>query len=129
MSDAIADMLTIIRNGYAASKTEVKIPFSKIKKNLAEKLVKLGFLEGMKEEEVEGKKFLLIKLRYENGKPEVEGIKRVSKPGLRVYKSRDKLPYVYGGLGVAIVSTSRGLLSDREARKGKIGGEIICEVW
>ena len=72
---------------------------------------------------------MIIALSYQSGKPEVEGIKRVSKPGLRVYKNKDKLPYVYGGLGVAIISTNKGLLSDREARKNKLGGEIVCEVW
>ncbi len=127
--DSIADMLTIIRNGYKASKTEVKVPFSKLKKNLGDKLKKLGYLEDIKEEVVENKKYLAMKLRYENGKPEVEGIKRVSKPGLRVYKNKDKIPYVYGGLGVAIISTNKGLLSDREARKNQVGGEILCEVW
>lgn len=129
MTDAIADMLTIIRNGYAASKIEVKVPFSKLKKNLADKLKNLGYLEAVKEEVVDNKRFLTFSLSYQDGKPEIEGIKRVSKPGLRVYKSRDKLPYVYGGLGVAIISTNKGLLSDREARKSKVGGEIICEVW
>jgi len=127
--DSIADMLTIIRNGYKASKFEVKVPFSKLKKNLGEKLQTLGYLENIKEEIVDNKKYLTMKLRYENGKPEVEGIKRVSKPGLRVYKNKDKIPYVYGGLGVAIISTNKGLLSDREARKNKVGGEILCEVW
>ncbi len=127
--DSIADMLTIIRNGYAASKTEVRVPFSKLKHNLAEKLKTLGYLQEVKQEEVDGKKSLILKLVYKNGKPEVEGIKRISKPGLRVYKNKDKLPYVYGGLGVAIVSTNKGLLSDREARKNRVGGEIVCEVW
>lgn len=129
MTDAIADMLTIIRNGYSASKSEVKVPFSKLKKNLAEKLKGLGYLESLKEDEIDGKKFLILGLRYDNGKPEVEGIKRISKPGLRVYKNKDKIPYVYGGLGVAILSTNKGLLSDREARRNKVGGEVICEVW
>ena len=127
--DSIADMLTIIRNGYKASKTEVKVPFSKLKKNLGDKLKKLGYLEDIKEEVIENKRYLAMKLRYENGKPEVEGIKRISKPGLRVYKNKDKIPYVYGGLGVAIISTNKGLLSDREARKNQVGGEILCEVW
>lgn len=129
MTDAIADMLTIIRNGYKASKLEVRVPFSKLKKNLADKLKILGFLEDVKETTEDNKKFLTLKLRYADGKPEVEGIKRVSKPGLRVYKNKNKIPYVYGGLGVAILSTNKGLLSDREARKIKIGGEVICEVW
>jgi len=127
--DSISDMLTIIRNGYAASKGEVRIPFSKLKKNLADKLKSLGFVEDVIQDEIEGKKFLSLKLRYKNGKPEIEGIKRISKPGLRVYKNKDKIPYVYGGLGVAIISTSKGLLSDREARRSRIGGEILCEVW
>lgn len=129
MTDAIADMLTIIRNGYKASKLEVRVPFSKLKKNLADKLKKLGYLEEVGEDSIDNKKVLILKLRYENGKPEVEGIKRVSKPGLRVYKNKDKIPYVYGGLGAAIISTNKGLLTDREARKVKVGGEIICEVW
>jgi small subunit ribosomal protein S8 len=129
MTDAIADMLTIIRNGYLASKFEVTVPFSKLKKNLAEKLKGLGYLEEVSEETAENRKLLRIKLRYANGKPEVEGIKRISKPGLRVYKDKNQIPYVYGGLGAAIISTNKGLLSDREARKNKVGGEIICEVW
>lgn len=130
MSDPIADMLTIIRNGYRASKKEVFVPYSKLKKTLADKLVALKFLEGVGETTLDsGRKVLKLSLKYSSGKPEIQGLKRVSKPGLRVYRSNKEIPYVLGGLGAAIVSTNRGLLSDREARRGKVGGEIICEVW
>ena|SRR3989344_2181748 len=130
MNDPIADMLTIIRNGYWASKTEVYIPFSKLKKTLADKLVLLGYLKSVEESKSEaGRLVLRVSLKYASGKPEVQGIKRVSKPGLRVYRSNKEIPYVLGGIGAAIVSTNVGLLSDREARKKKVGGEIICEVW
>ncbi|HSX58067.1 MAG TPA: 30S ribosomal protein S8 [Candidatus Saccharimonadales bacterium] len=127
--DSIADMLTIIRNGYRASKAEVTTPYSKLKEKLAEKLVTLGYLQSVAKDKLDEKQILRINLRYEKGKPEIEGIKRISKPGLRVYKGSDKLPYVYGGLGVAIVSTNKGLLSDKEARRNKVGGEVLCEVW
>lgn len=130
MNDPIADMLTIIRNGYRASKTEVYIPFSRLKKTLAGKLVLLGYLKSVEESKSDaGRLILKVILKYEHGKPEVQGIKRVSKPGLRVYRSNREIPYVLGGIGSAIISTSIGLLSDREARKKKVGGEIICEVW
>lgn len=127
--DAISDMLTIIRNGYKASKNEVRFPYSKLKKTLADKLKNLGYLGEVKEEQEDNKKYLVLSLKYEKGVPEVEGIKRVSKPGLRIYKNKEEIPYVYGGLGSAIISTNQGLLSDREARKKRIGGEVICEVW
>jgi len=130
MNDPIADMLTIIRNGYKASKAEVYIPFSKLKKTLAEKLVSLGYLSEVSEVKSESsRKILKIVLKYEQGKPELRGLKRISKPGLRVYRSSKEIPYVLGGLGSAIISTNVGLLSDREARKKRVGGEVICEVW
>lgn len=129
MNDPIADMLTIIRNGYAARKDEVVVTFSGLKKHLAEKLKSLNYLEKVEETQIEDKKALKLTLKYQNGSPELEGIKRVSKPGLRVYKANNELPRVYGGLGYAIVSTNQGLLTDREARKKKVGGEILCEVW
>ncbi len=130
MNDPIADMLTIIRNGYKASKTEVYIPFSRLKKTLADKLVALGYLQSIEETKSEaGRSILKALLKYEQGKPEVQGIKRISKPGLRVYRNNKEIPYVLGGLGSAIISTNVGLLSDREARRKKVGGEILCEVW
>jgi len=129
MTDPIADMLTIIRNGYAARKSEVTIPFSTVKKSLGEKLKSLGYLEKIDEEKMDSKRMLKVALRYEKGKPEIEGLKRVSKPGLRVYRNRNELKSVYGGLGHAIVSTNQGLLTDKEAKRKQVGGEIICEVW
>lgn len=129
MTDPIADMLTIIRNGYSASKEEVRLPFSKLKMTLAKKLESLGYVEEVSQGEQDKKKVITVGLRYKKGKPEVQGIKRISKPGLRVYKNKSEISYVYGGLGAAIVSTNKGLLTDREARKKGLGGEIICEVW
>jgi small subunit ribosomal protein S8 len=130
MTDPISDMLTIIRNGYFSSKEEVLVPYSNLKKTLAVKLASLKFVDSVTEVKNEkGRKFIKIGLRYEKGKPEIQGLRRVSKPGLRIYKSKDKIPYVYGGLGFAILSTNQGLLTDREARKKNLGGEVICEVW
>ena len=129
MTDPIADMLTIIRNGYASSKEEVTVPFSKLKKTLADKLFSIGYLDNVTEDKIDDKKIIRIGLKYEKGQAEVQGIKRISKPGLRVYRGKDKIPYVLGGLGYAIISTSVGLMTDREARKKRVGGEIICEVW
>lgn len=129
MTDPIADMLTIIRNGYASSKEEVTIPFSKLKKTLADKLQAIGYLESVVEDKSNDKKIIRVGLKYEKGQPEIQGIKRISKPGLRIYRGKSKIPYVLGGLGYAIISTSEGLLTDKEARKKQVGGEIICEVW
>lgn len=129
MTDPIADMLTIIRNGYASSKEEVNVPFSKLKKTLADKLQAVGYLADVAELETNNKKIIKIGLKYEKGQPEIQGIKRISKPGLRIYRGKSKIPYVFGGLGYAIISTSEGLLTDKEARRKKVGGEVICEVW
>lgn len=129
MTDPIADMLTIIRNGYASSKEEVTIPFSKLKKTLADKLLAIGYLDSVNEDKLNDKKIIRVGLKYEKGEPEIQGIKRISKPGLRIYRGKSKIPYVLGGLGYAIISTSEGLLTDKEARKKRVGGEIICEVW
>lgn len=129
ISDPIADMLTIIRNGYKSSKEQVSIPYSRLKKDLAEKLIDLGYISSAAEATEDGKKFIKLELKYEKGRPELQGVKRISKPGLRVYKNKKEIPYVLGGLGSAIISTNQGLLSDREARKKQVGGEIICEVW
>lgn len=129
MTDPIADMLTIIRNGYASSKEEVVVPFSKLKRTLAEKLLAIGYLGSVKEDTLDDRKVIKIGLKYEKGEPEIQGIKRISKPGLRIYRGKAKIPYVLGGLGYAIISTSEGLLTDKEARKKQVGGEVICEVW
>jgi len=128
MSDPIADMLTRIRNGLSAGKAEVVMPASKMKQAVAKVLKDEGYIEDLA---VEGdsKPQLKVKLKYYQGKPVIETIKRVSRPGLRQYKGRDDLPKVSGGLGVAIVSTPQGVMSDRAARKAGVGGEVICYVF
>lgn len=128
MTDPIADMLTRIRNGLAAGKAEVKMPSSKVKKSIAQVLKDEGYVSDFAVEDIDGKPVLNVSLKYFEGKPVIEMIKRVSRPGLRVYKRRDELPKVQGGLGVAIVSTSQGVMTDRAARKGGHGGEVICYV-
>lgn len=128
MSDPIADMLTRIRNGQARGKVTIAMPSSKQKVAIANLLKAEGYLTDAAVE-AEGKKpQLVIKLKYHRGKPAIDFLKRVSRPGLRVYKGKDDLPRVMGGLGVAIVSTSRGLMSDRAARAAGQGGEILAYV-
>lgn len=128
MSDPIADMLTRIRNGQMAGHSSVNIPSSKMKLALANVLKEEGFVSTYAVKEVNGKSELSVDLKYYEGKPVIEMIKRVSRPGLRVYKNKNELPSVIGGLGVAIISTSQGIMSDRQARKAGVGGEIICYV-
>jgi small subunit ribosomal protein S8 len=132
MTDPIADMLTRIRNANAAMFDSVKMPSSKLKVNLAKVLEREGFITGFSVTKVEGKPgdTLEINLKYsEDRKKTIAGIKRVSTPGLRIYKKSDQMPKVLGGVGVAVVSTSHGLMTDREARKAKLGGEVLCYVW
>lgn len=128
MTDPIADMLTRIRNGLAAGKAEVNMPASKLKKAIAEVLMEEGFLSANSVKDIDGKPVLTIALKYYEGKPVIESIKRVSRPGLRVYKGKDELPKVKGGLGIAVVSTSGGVMTDRAARKAGHGGEVLCFV-
>jgi len=127
MSDPIADMLTRIRNALSASKVSVDIPSSKKKVAIAELLKKEGFITDYAVNS-EVKPTLSVTLKYYEGKPVIELIKRISRPGLRVYKSQDELPKVMGGLGVAVVSTSKGLMTDRDARNAGHGGEVLCYV-
>jgi small subunit ribosomal protein S8 len=127
MNDPISDMLTRIRNAQAARKPHVSIPSSKFKLSIAEVLKAEGFI-GEVTTVGDVKPVLTIVLKYFQGKPVIDTIKRVSKPGYRVYKNADELPTVIGGLGVAIVSTSQGVMPDREARRNNIGGEVICLV-
>jgi small subunit ribosomal protein S8 len=130
MTDPIADMLTRIRNANTALHTSVEIPASKIKKALAETLKEEGYIAdfGMVEDNKQG--IIKITLRYENGKRRIiTGIKRISKPGLRVYANKDEIPRVLGGLGIAIISTSQGVMVDRKARAAGLGGEVLCYVW
>ena len=127
MQDPIADMLTRIRNGQAANKVAISMPSSKLKVAIANVLASEGYIESVKV--VEGvKPELEITLKYFQNKPVVESIQRVSRPGLRIYKRKDEFPKVMGGLGIAVVSTSKGVMTDRAARQAGLGGEIICYV-
>jgi small subunit ribosomal protein S8 len=128
MSDPIADMLTRIRNAQQVEKTEVVMPASKLKAAIAQVLTDEGYVEGFKVEPNDGKPQLRIGLKYYAGRPVIERIERVSRPGLRIYRGRDEMPPVMNGLGVAIVSTSRGVMTDRRARSQGVGGEVLCYV-
>lgn len=128
MSDPIADMLTRIRNGQQAQKISVSMPSSKLKVAIAKVLQDEGYVESYAVRENEGKPQLEVQLKYYAGRPVIERIERVSRPGLRIYKGSDKLPRVMNGLGVAIVSTPRGVMTDRAARAGRVGGEVLCYV-
>lgn len=128
MTDPIADMLTRIRNGQRAAKAQVAMPSSKLKAAIAEVLKNEGYISDYAVADKSGKPELTITLKYFEGRPVIETIQRVSRPGLRVFKGKDDLPKVQGGLGVAIVSTSSGVMSDRAARAAGHGGEILCVV-
>lgn len=129
-ADPIADMLTRIRNANALRYEEVSMPSSNIKSSIAKILKNEGFINDARIEEVEGKKTLVLTLKYSaTGERVISGLKRISKPGLRVYCEAHKMPKVLKGLGIAIVSTPNGLLTDAEARKANVGGEILCYVW
>ena len=128
MTDPIADLLTRIRNGQKAGKPHVRIPSSAIKRAILEVLNKEGYVGEFRMESEGGKESLIEELRYHEGAPVIESLRRVSRPGRRIYRGKDELPQVFGGLGVAIVSTSQGLMSDREARAKGQGGEVICVV-
>ena len=130
-NDTISDMLTRIRNSCMAQHTTTKVPATKMTHSIAKVLKDEGFI-GEFEQEGEGiRKYLVISLKYKgkNRQPIIRYLKRVSKPGLRVYKNRKELPRVLGGIGRAIISTSSGIMTDREARKRGIGGEVLCYVW
>ncbi|HTL39247.1 MAG TPA: 30S ribosomal protein S8 [Methylomirabilota bacterium] len=130
MTDTISDMLTRIRNGLMAKKPEVVLPYSNFKHNLAKVLQSEGWLSKVEITEIEGMKHLNLALKYdEAGLPVISEIKRISKPGQRIYSNRMQIPKVLGGMGTTIISTSKGLMTDKEARKNKIGGEIVCQVW
>jgi len=128
MSDPIADMLTRIRNAQATEKVSVLVPASKVKSAIAQVLKDEGYIEDFAVREADGKSVIEIGLKYYAGKPVIEKLERVSRPGLRIYKRRDDIPRVMNGLGVAIVSTSRGVMTDRKARATGVGGEVICIV-
>jgi len=129
-SDPIADMLTRVRNAYMASLNTVDIPQSKMKAEIARILKREGYIRDYTTEADEGKRVLRVYLKYSvDHEPVIRGIKRISKPSLRRYVGAGTIPRVLGGLGVAILSTSSGLLTDREARKRHVGGEVLCYVW
>ena len=128
MTDVIADMLTRIRNALLAKHETVKIPASNLKKAIAEILLKEGYIKDVAfEEGVQGT--IVITLKYVDNKKAIQGLKRVSRPGLRVYVGSDEIPYVYNGLGIAIMSTSKGIMTDKQARQAKQGGEVLAYVW
>ena len=128
MQDPVADMLTRIRNAQQAGKKTVSMPAAKLKSAIAKVLADEGYIAGFEAGEMEGKKVLTLNLKYFEGKPVIARIERVSRPGLRVYKGLSDLPKVVGGLGVAIISTSKGVMSDRAARTAGHGGEVLCYV-
>lgn len=128
MSDPISDMLTRIRNAQLAEKTTVAMPSSKLKVAIAEVLKDEGYVDGFNVVADGGKATLEIGLKYYSGRPVIEKIQRISRPGLRIYKGSDDIPKVMNGLGIAIVSTSKGLMTDRKARANGIGGEVLCVV-
>ena len=128
MSDPIADMLTRIRNAQLAEKLSVAMPSSRVKTSIAQVLKDEGYIEEFKVRDDDGKPTLEIALKYYAGEPVIEKIERVSRPGLRIYKGRDDIPKIMNGLGIAIVSTSKGVMTDRKARATGIGGEVLCIV-
>jgi len=128
MTDPIADMLTRIRNGQRAGKVSVSMPSSNLKKSIAQVLKYEGYITGFEVRDEAGKMTMNVDLKYYDGQPVIESLKRISRPGLRIYKANDELPKVQGGLGVAIVSTSKGVMSDRAARAAGEGGEVLCYV-
>lgn len=128
MSDPIADMLTRIRNGQQRGKITIVMPSSKQKVAIANLLKDEGYIADVSVEPNDGKPELVIKLKYFRGKPVIEVIKRISRPGLRIYRNKNQLPKVWAGLGIAIISTSRGLMTDRAARQAGHGGEVIAYV-
>jgi small subunit ribosomal protein S8 len=130
MTDPIADMLTRLRNANSAYHDTVAMPHSKIKAHIAEILQQEGYIASFRVEDAEVGKNLVVLLKYGNARERsIAGIKRVSKPGLRVYAKKDNLPRVLGGLGVAIISTSSGLMTDKQAKKNGVGGEVLAYVW
>ncbi len=131
VNDPIADMLSRIRNALIARHDRTKVPLSRLKMRVAEILKQEGYVSDVREEDAEnGRKNIEIVLKYgQNRKAAIDGIQRVSKPGRRVYVRHDKIPYVLSGLGIAILSTSTGVMTDGEARQKRVGGEVLCEVW
>ena len=129
LTDPLADMLTRIRNANAAKHATVAVPFSRIKESIANILKNEGYIVDYEIKEEGTKKDIVVTLKFVDGEEGVKGLRRISKPGRRVYSSVDNLPKVLGGLGIAIVSIPKGVLSDKECRKHSVGGEVLCYVW
>ena len=129
VTDPISDFLTRIRNASKAKKVKVEIPSSKMKVGLTEILKKNGYIYDYKTDEDNKQNVITVLLKYSDGVPAINGLKRISKPGLRIYKKSDKLPRVLNGLGTAVISTSKGLLTEKEARRQDTGGEVVCYIW
>lgn len=129
ITDPIADMLTRIRNANAQRHETVDVPASKLKKSIAEILVEEGYIKSFEEIEDNSQGILRLTLKYVNKQKVISGLKRISKPGLRVYATKDELPKVLGGLGIALISTSKGIMTDKKARQEGIGGEVLAFVW
>lgn len=128
MQDPVADMLTCLRNAQMMGIKQSKFPFSNLKKEILQVLLNEGFIENFELLEEDNKRYLRVNLKYYQDRPVIEKIKRISKPALRVYKNCNALPKVRGGLGIAIISTSKGVMTDKAARAGNLGGEILCTV-
>ncbi|HAC65606.1 MAG TPA: 30S ribosomal protein S8 [Cyanothece sp. UBA12306] len=130
-NDIISDMLTRIRNACAVRHPTTQVPTTKMTRSIAQVLKEEGFIEGFEETGEGVQKYLVLTLKYKdkNRQPIINMLKRVSKPGLRVYSNRKDLPRVLGGIGIAIISTSKGIMTDREARRQNVGGEILCYIW
>jgi small subunit ribosomal protein S8 len=127
--DPISDMLTSIKNAQAVHHPTVEVPFSNLKYEIAKILEKEKFIEKVEKKGKKAKKIIEITLKYQDKVPAISGLKRISKPGQRIYQKVKKIKRVKGGYGIAIISTSKGLMTDKEARKQKLGGEVICEIW
>ena len=131
VNDPIGDMLIRIKNGYLARKDVVEVPYSRVKEEIAKILVKEGYLRNVKCQMTNGKsgKILRIELKYDGKRPAIEEVKRISKPGVRIYAKAGEIPKVKYGFGITIVSTSKGIMTDKEAKEKNLGGEVICQVW
>jgi len=127
--DPVSDMLTSIRNALAVKHSTVVIPFSNFKYGIAKIFEKEGFIEKIEKKGRKSKRLIEITLKYSDDTPAISGLKRISKPGQRIYSNWKKIKRVKGGYGMAVISTSKGLMTNKEARKNKLGGEIICEIW
>ncbi len=129
ISDPIADALTRIRNANMVNHEEVSMPASNLKVELIKVLQSEGYVQGYTVEEKDGFKELKVSLKYDNGKSVITGLQRISKPGLRVYSKAKNMPRVFDGMGIAVISTSKGLMTEKQARANKLGGEVLCYVW